>query len=94
MLRDKVLILIYRSLRDAISNNIVDVAFDQKKKTIDLTFKNTDISYPHEKKEEKSNSDLESEIHCKINSDGIIINSSEELIADNKKSFLKRLFRY
>ena len=95
MLEDEVLVVIYRSLRDSISNNIAHVSFDDDKKIIYLTLKNKSIPYPYKGEEESRPGLSFSETIWSISKDGLSSSSTQTsaVINKKKKSWFKRLFK-
>jgi hypothetical protein len=82
--------VIYRALRDSISNNISHVDFDKKKSIIHLTLKGEVLPYPYGE-ENDSNKEFFDEAIWKISKDGIentVVKKDKK-----KKSWIKSLFK-
>ena len=82
--------VIYRALRDSISNNISHVDFDKKKGIIYLTLKGEALPYPYGK-ESHYNKEFFDEAVWKISKDGI--ENTVEKKDKKKKSWIKSLFK-
>lgn len=95
VIKDNVVEVLYRSLRDSISNRIVCVDFDEKRSIIYLTLKGEVVPYPYNSSSDEDKPCFDGSI-WKIDKNGIenMSESSDNIGGFKEESWAKRLLKY
>ena len=96
MIKDNVIEVLYRSLRDSISNQIACVDFDEKRSTIYLTLKGEAMPYPYDHSLDDENKIYFNGSIWKINKNGIenMSERSDSTESLSRKPWAKRFLKY